>query len=166
MISQKKVSSSFAIAFVYSKKELIQLLNDYGASIKKSATNQKVLDVFKGFITSNRKFEQAYVDWMLSKGYLKEEDFEVNSSDLNNDYHNLMIGAIMQGLGGISQGIGKVFERPETNNDGIAGILALETEKEKNRGVKLGENNSKYWIAGTAIVGFMAIMGVIIIKNK
>ena len=32
--------------------------------------NQKVLDVFKGFITSDRKFAQCYVNFLFQKGNL------------------------------------------------------------------------------------------------
>lgn len=164
-ISEKKIIDSFAIAFVYSKPELIALLNDKGASIKKTATNQKVLDVFKGFITSDKKFAQCYVNFLFQKGYLKESDIYPVGQDQYLNVAGMTAGMIAQGVGDIWQGIGKMFERPEVNNDAMAGIFALETQKEANRGIELGESNSKYWIAGASIIGVLALMSVVIIKK-
>ena len=124
---------------------------------------EKVLDVFKGFITSNRKFESAYGNWMLKKGYLKISDFNLtDTSDLGNEHLNMAgatVGMISQGVGDIFGGIGKMFERPEVNNDGLAGIFALEQQKEKG-------SNAPFYIAGVAIIGIVALMGIVIYKKK
>ena len=171
MISSKKVADSFALVFVNNKKELIKLLNKYGASIKDTATNQKVLNVFKGFVTSNKKFEGAYTDLRFRKGYLKETDFHISSNDLNSEHLNMAgmtAGMISQGVGDVFGGIGKMFARPEVNSEGMAGIMALEQEKLKNEGLKIQNqgSNAPYFIAGAAIIGAITILGIIIYKRR
>lgn len=176
MVKDSKIVEAFALSFVNDKQEIIKLLNSYGASIKSDATNEKVLNVFKGFITSNRKFATAYSNLLFKKGYLKESDITVDPSEIGSDPANnhlnfaweALVGGGLEAVGGVGDTLGSAFKRPEINNEGLAGIMALEQEKLKLEAekTKSAEGAGKYIIAGSAIIIVGGIVALLIAKRR
>ena len=184
LTKEQRIIRGVAASFSLHKKKIIQMLNNYGASIKPEATNEKVLSVLRGFLTSNDKFSKEFLKFTVDNGYISQSDLIIEGSLNQNKPNNYMnaagesdfnfgeISSVSEasGMGSmwgsiISEGVGLVkgiFTKPEANTEALSAIMALETEKLKAQ----KQSNAKYWIAGAVVLSVMAITGIIIYKAK
>ena len=175
MLNDQKVARAVAAAYVNDRSKVINLLNEYGASIKPNATNEKVLNVLKSFMTSNRKFASKFMAMLFKKGYLKQSDIKLDSSNLstsnqgflnttgeeNSDKDASSVAVTDSIWGGVIDTVGGLFKRPEANQETLTAIINLEAQKQKRQA-----GTGKYLIAAAAILGVMAIGGIFIYKSK
>ena len=158
MIAEKKIVNAVANLYVNKKKDLIDLLNKYGASLKYDSSKEKIVSVLNSFIKSNNKFAEAFTQMLFAKGYLNKKDINVDSSKIDSSF-NFSGSALLASIGGITEQVKGLFSRPEMDSATTQAIFELENKK-------LEQNNTgKYLIAGVAILAVVGI-SIVIIKNK
>lgn len=155
---------AFAQAFVNSKQELINLLNNYNANINESSTEIDVLQKIHTLLIENPMFQDEFIEFLISRGYL---------TDTTQDFRNVVAELIAGAVNAIAEMTGKIVETKGKETDLLSTqaqkqsaetLAMIELIKQEKDAKAKADRNKLILIGGVSAIAII-ITGIIAFKK-